>query len=321
MTYSKEPALHKFYNYLDKPGHLRYCFFILWMLSVILNSIFFQNNSNIFILYVIAVIFLGAGFYNKSPLFLMFFTTLIVLCRFLLVQNPNMLTGSFFILLLTYSIITFISAGLMKNIQKVKNDTLELTTALVNALDSRDPHTLHHSENVAKYAFEIAKEMNLKEDICNNIRIGGLLHDIGKIGIPEPILTKPGRLTTEEYDFIKAHPTIGYKMIKHVANFSSRGILDIILYHHERYDGKGYPKGLKGQQIPLLARIVAVADTFDAMTSKRVYRQQLDYKCALEEIRKNKGTQFDPVVADAFLNLYEEKSLNSTNENYLIENT
>ncbi|MFC6604051.1 HD-GYP domain-containing protein [Ectobacillus funiculus] len=195
----------------------------------------------------------------------------------------------------------------MKNYQKIKESKLELIKTLVNALDSRDSYTLHHSENVAHFSLEIAKKMKLSKSLCDVIHKGGLLHDIGKIGIPEHILTKTGKLTDEEYNIIKSHTDIGYEMIKHVSDFNENGILDIVLYHHERYDGKGYPKGLKGTEIPLVARIVAIADMFDAMTSRRVYRSELNLEYTLNEIRKNKGTQFDPEIADIFLSLFEKK--------------
>ncbi|WP_458413466.1 HD-GYP domain-containing protein [Schinkia sp. CFF1] len=195
----------------------------------------------------------------------------------------------------------------MKFVHRVKKDNLELTTALANALDSRDAYTMYHSENVAKYAFEIAKKMKLSKDTCNNIHIGGLLHDIGKIGIPEHILSKPGELTDEEYKIIKTHPSVGYEIIKHIESFKETGVLDIVLYHHERYDGKGYPTGLSGHDIPLEARIVAVADTFDAMISKRVYRNALNLDYTLEEIKKNKGTQFDSKIVDVFLSLFDDQ--------------
>ena len=126
-----------------------------------------------------------------------------------------------------------------------------------------------------------------------------------KIGISEHILMKNGKLTKEEYEEIILHPTIGYNMIKHVADFHKNSILDMVLYHHERYDGKAYLAGLKGNQIPLYARIAAVADTFDAMTTKRVYREELSLDYTLNEIQKNKGTQFDPDIVDAFLSLFE----------------
>ena len=193
----------------------------------------------------------------------------------------------------------------MKYVHKVREDELELTTVLANALDSRDSYTLNHSENVAKYSVQIAEKLKLSKECCAIIRKGALLHDIGKIGISEHILMKNGKLTNEEYEEIKVHPTIGYNMIKHVADFHKNGILDMVLYHHERYDGKGYPAGLKGNQIPLYARIAAVADAFDAMTTKRVYREELSLDYTLNEIQKNKGTQFDPEIVDTFLSLFE----------------
>ncbi|PLS04006.1 HD-GYP domain-containing protein [Neobacillus cucumis] len=292
---------------LMNPYYFRYAFFILLISSIILNR-YIIHDSNFYILYIFSTIFLGIGFFNKSNYFLITFTTIIVLCRFYLIPDASANIGTFLIYLFTYYLITYISVGLMKNLQKVKKDNLELVNSLSNALDSRDPYTNHHSENVARYAVAIAKEMNLSQSECNSIHVGGLLHDIGKIGIPEQILKKPERLTNKEYEYIKSHTTMGFKMLKHVSSFKDNGILDIILYHHERYDGKGYPSGLKGNQIPLAARIIALADTFDALTSKRVYRNELDLDYTLNEIRKNKGTQFDPEIVDVFLSL-----LDSTN--------
>jgi len=300
--------MYKQFNiWLNNPRYFRYAFFITLFLSIFINCIIIKNNENFFIFYIFAVIFLGLGFYNRSPWILAFFTTLVVLCRFFLIQQLAYSIITFFIYLITYFLITFMSVAFMKNYQKIKEGNLELTMALAKALDSRDTYTLHHSENVAKYAVDTAKKMGLSKDICDVIYIGGLLHDIGKIGIPEYILTKPGKLTDDEYAIIKNHPNIGYEMIKHVSNFNENGILDIVLYHHERYDGNGYPNGLKGDQIPLIARIVAIADTFDAMTSRRVYRPELDLEYTLNEICKNKGTQFDPEITDVFLSLFQKE--------------
>lgn len=298
---------NNFNRWLNNHTYFRYGFFILLIISVLLNSFILQNDSNVYILYLVSVIFLGIGFYNKPAWFLIFFTAFVVVCRYFLIPEPTSSVATFLIQLFTYLLITFISVGLMKNVQKVKEDNLELITALANALDSRDTYTLHHSENVAKYAVKIAERMRLSKNLCNIIRIGALLHDIGKMGIPEHILTKPGKLSVDEYNLIKNHPTIGYGIINHVASFNKNGVLDIVLYHHERYDGKGYPIGLKGNQIPLVARIIAVADTFDAMTSKRIYRNELDLEYTLNEIRKNKGTQFDPDIVDAFISLFEKE--------------
>lgn len=294
-------------KWLNNPYIFRYFFFILLSLSIFVNFTLSLNNGNFFILYIISVIFLGIGFYNSSPFFLGLFTFLVVLSRFYSIPDSSPNIVSLFIYFITYLIITFISAILMSYSQKVKLNYIELTSALANALDTRDPNTRNHSENVSKYSLKIAEKMNLPISTCEIIRVGGLLHDIGKIGIPEHILMKPEKLTDEEYNLIKTHPKIGYDMVKHVSNFHDSGILDIILYHHERYDGKGYLMGLKGDEIPLVARIVAVADTFDAMTSNRVYRNNYTLQDTLNEISKYKGTQFDPVVVDAFLSLFQEK--------------
>ncbi|WP_407268791.1 HD-GYP domain-containing protein [Radiobacillus sp. PE A8.2] len=293
------------YLSINNPTLFRYAFVILLLVSKVL-SIIIHETSNFFILYIFAAVFLGIGFYNASIWILMLLNVVIVLCRFFLISDHVLSVATFLIYLLTYFLITFITVQLMKNIQKVKQDNIELTVALANALDSRDTYTLHHSENVAKYALQIAVRLKLSKELCNIIRIGSLLHDIGKIGIPENILTKPDKLTTEEYDKVKTHPEIGYEIIKHVATFKGNGVLDIVLYHHEKYDGTGYPRGLKGNSIPLVARIVAIADSFDAMTSHRIYRSNLDVKYGLDEIRKNKGTQYDPAIADVFLSLFEE---------------
>ncbi|MCH1624171.1 HD-GYP domain-containing protein [Ferdinandcohnia quinoae] len=298
---------NRFFRWLNHPVYFQYGFYILSCICLFSNGLIPENESNYYILYIFCAIFFGIGFYNRSALFIIFVTFLIVLARFFLIPDPLSSYVAFLIYFFTYLLITFISVGLMKYAQKVKEDNVELTKALANALDSRDASTLHHSENVANYAVKIARKMKLPQDLCNVIRIGGLLHDIGKIGIPEFILKKPAKLTNEEYDIIKSHPVIGYEMINHISSFKENGVLDIVLYHHERYDGKGYPSGLKGDDIPLIARIVALADTFDAMSSKRVYRDELDLDNILTEIRKNKGSQFDPNIVDIFLSLFEQQ--------------
>jgi putative nucleotidyltransferase with HDIG domain len=301
----KEVKMGNFSKILDNSTYFRFGF-VLFLLLIVLISIVLPNNDNFFMLYIISVIFLGIGFYNK-PVFLIVLTVLTVACRYYFV--PNAEESTFFIFLITYFLVTFISAGMMKYVQRAKNHTLELKLALVNALDSRDRYTSHHSENVSKYAVQIAEKMKLSKDLCNTVRVGGLLHDIGKIGIPEHILNKSGKLSEDEYNIIKSHPTIGFEMLRHVADYKKNGVLDIVLYHHERYDGKGYPKGLKGDEIPLAARIVAVADTFDAMVSKRVYRNEMDLTYTLNEIRQNRGTQFDPEITDAFLSIFQETDI------------
>jgi len=151
---------------------------------------------------------------------------------------------------------------------------------------------------VTKYSLEIAKYLKLSPKQVEMIKFCGLLHDIGKIGIKDTLLNKPSTLSREEYEVIKKHPVIGKKIIEKV-EFLKDG-LPLIYHHHERYDGKGYPDGLKGEEIPLLARILSVADAFDAMISNRPYRKALSVEEAIGELKKNAGTQFDPLIVQIF---------------------
>jgi len=176
--------------------------------------------------------------------------------------------------------------------------------ALVTTIEAKDPYTHGHSERVMKYAQAVAQELNLPDEEKENIRLAGLLHDIGKIGIDETILRKTGRLTDEEFNQIKRHPDIGVGIISPIKQLQVIGLG--VWHHHERYDGKGYPNSLKGENISLAGRILAVADTFDAMTSDRPYRSGLPHQRALDEIKEHTGSQFDPIVAKAFLKAYED---------------
>ena len=166
---------------------------------------------------------------------------------------------------------------------------------------TKDTYTRGHSDRVSEYSVLIGKKLGLNEEDLRRLRIGGLFHDIGKIGVPDNILQKNGKLSDDEYSEIKNHPTIGVHILSNATMFED--ILPIVKHHHERYDGRGYPGQLKGEEIPYLARIAAVADSFDAMTSRRVYRDSLPLDVVIEEIDKNKGTQFDPNIADAFLDI------------------
>ena len=175
----------------------------------------------------------------------------------------------------------------------------ETILSIANAVEARDKQTGRHSLRVAVYSMLIAAELGFDAEELENIRQIGLLHDIGKIGVPDNILQKNGKLSDDEYSEIKNHPTIGVHILSNATMFQD--ILPIVKHHHERYDGRGYPSQLKGEEIPYLARIAAVADAFDAMTSRRVYRDSLPIDAVISEIEKNKGTQFDPQIADAFL--------------------
>jgi putative nucleotidyltransferase with HDIG domain len=188
-------------------------------------------------------------------------------------------------------------------LRETYDGTLE---ALVSALDARDRETKGHSIRVAKYMMEIAYHVGVEpgtEDWVHMQR-GGLLHDIGKIGVSDTILHKPGPLTDEEWVDMRRHPRIGYDMIKDISFLS--GAATIVLSHHERFDGKGYPRGLAADEIPLGARIFVLADTFDAMTSDRPYRKALSVEESREEIIRCSGTQFDPHCVQAFLMAWEK---------------
>ncbi len=170
----------------------------------------------------------------------------------------------------------------------------EIIMAMIKAMEARDPYTVGHSERVAKYAVSIAKKMGLSTEDVDRIFWGSIVHDIGKLSIPEYILLKPTRLSEAEFEVIKRHPVAGENMIKGYPWLDD--IRPIVRNHHERWDGKGYPDGLKGNEIPLEVRIVSVADSFDAMTSDRAYRKGMPLPKALKEIERQAGSQFDPEV-------------------------
>ncbi len=193
----------------------------------------------------------------------------------------------------------------IKLYQDIRKLFLSSIEALTAAIEGKDPYTHGHSRRVTMFSMIIGKELGLDKETIEDIRLSGLLHDIGKIAVPESILLKPGKLTDDEWYNMKQHPVKGVNMLEHVNEFVP--LLPGIKHHHEHYNGKGYPEGLKGQNIPLIARIIAVADAFDAMTSKRIYRGALSEDEALKEIEKCKGTQFDPEIADVFINIYREK--------------
>ncbi|CBH20253.1 protein of unknown function [Acetoanaerobium sticklandii] len=185
--------------------------------------------------------------------------------------------------------------------QSMRNQTVNI---IMQTLSEKNEREKRHSVEVAKLAKEIGVSMGLSVQKVKEIELAGLLHDIGKIAIKEDILNKPGKLTEEEYDEIKRHPESGYHILKSVDEYSS--LAQCVLEHHERFDGKGYPKGIKGTQISLIARIIAVADAFEAMIAQRPYRKSLSQEMAIEEIKKNSNIQFDPEVVTAFLKIFDK---------------
>ena len=187
--------------------------------------------------------------------------------------------------------------------EELERAYLDTIGILRQTVEAKDPYTRGHSDRVSEYSVLIGKKLGLDEKTLHILKIGGLFHDIGKIGIPDSILLKESKLSDEEYSQIKNHPMIGVHMLGDAAIFTD--ILPIVKHHHERYDGRGYPSQLVGEDIPYVARIAAVADTFDAMTSKRSYRDSLPIDVVRAEIERCSGTQFDPNIAKVFLDIMD----------------
>jgi len=190
---------------------------------------------------------------------------------------------------------------------EVQSRTHSLLYGLVNALDLRDTETQWHSRRVAAYAKRLAEELGLSGEALLTVERGALLHDVGKIGVSDTILLKPGRLTPEEWEEMKKHSEYGYNILKSIKFLGEARTL--VLEHHERFDGTGYPKGIAGEEIVIGARIFAIIDTYDAMTSDRPYRKALTHDIAFAEIEKMSGTQFDPRVVEAWKRIPKEELL------------
>ena len=198
------------------------------------------------------------------------------------------------------------ATSLRESRENLQQAYVEFVESLANSLDARDDYTAGHSRRVSEYSCAIAQAMNLSGEDIDVIRIGGLLHDIGKIGVPDSILRKPGKLTSDEMALLRLHPTIGRRILEGVRGFQP--YLPIVELHHENWDGTGYPLQQAGAKTPLSARIVHVADTYDAMTTARPYRPALTHDDALNELRRFSGIQFDPDVVQAFLSLHKAES-------------
>lgn len=190
----------------------------------------------------------------------------------------------------------------------------ELIVAFANAIDAKSPWTMGHSERVSSYALAIAEEMQIGGKDLDMLKIGSLLHDIGKLGTYDVILEKADPLTKEEWELIKKHPEKGATILQPIGQLQD--VIPIIKCHHERIDGKGYPEGLKGGEIPLLARILCVADSFDAMIADRPYKRAMEFEEAIRHIKSNTGTQFDPEVVKAFLKIIGPRAKQVSQERY-----
>jgi len=218
----------------------------------------------------------------------------------------------------------FLLIGLMLNTSKtlikqneslqMQNEKLEYANVMIDksyvntikaisgAVDARDPYTAGHSSRVTKISLAIGKELGLSKDDLQNLEYATLFHDIGKIGVSDNILNKPGKLTADEFDLMRKHPLIGVRILQDI-EFLEKS-LPIIKHHHERVDGTGYPDGLSDSEIPFGARILAIADTFDAMITDRPYRKGVSEQKAIQEIIRNKGSQFDSELVDVFIKIY-----------------
>ncbi|MBO7402207.1 MAG: HD domain-containing protein [Lachnospiraceae bacterium] len=226
--------------------------------------------------------------------------------------------GFMFYMVVTFSLFliwfTWLAVQRQLNKQQIKlNMANETVAAIANAVDAKDVRTHQHSIRVAEYSVLIAQEMNCfkwwnRNKSLNNLRRAAQMHDIGKIGIPDSVLNKVGRLTDDEYAKMKSHVIRGAEILKDFTLVEH--VEDGTKYHHERYDGRGYPEGLKGEEIPLFARIIGVADAFDAMTSNRVYRNHMDTDYVMNEMKRGRGNQFDPDALDAFLRLVDKGEIN-----------
>lgn len=181
----------------------------------------------------------------------------------------------------------------------LRQASLETIRALAKAVEAKDPYTHRHSEQVAHYATNLAGCMSAPEELIERIRVAALLHDIGKIGIPDNILTKPGSLTNGEFEYIRKHPALGEEILKNISVLASEA--RIVRHHHERWDGRGYPDGLSGSNIPLASRIINIADSMDAMLNQRTYKLAYSLDKALHELKEGAGRQFDPELAPVMI--------------------
>ena len=188
--------------------------------------------------------------------------------------------------------------------EKLERISMQIVKALSGAVDAKDTYTNGHSLRVAEYSREIARRAGLSREMQDDIYMMGLLHDVGKIGVPDAIINKPAHLTEDEYAAIKNHPVMGARILKNIKDFPK--LITGARWNHERYDGKGYPDGIAGEEIPLEARIIAIADAYDAMSSRRSYRDVLPQETVRLEIEKGKGTQFDPVMTEIALSMIDE---------------
>jgi putative nucleotidyltransferase with HDIG domain len=294
-----------------KPQYIKYVYFIVYTLTNITNELIYYlgtnedyGSGNIAELFLVLF---SPIFVNKKFFFLVSIGTILKYAIVgLILQTPYVFIPIVFVLF--FSIVAFIVLnrfqGYVRAIEKTYDTQLEgIVKGVIATLELKDPYTKGHSERVAHYSQILAKELGgFTRQELKTFYYACLLHDVGKVNIPDHILMKPSKLTDEEYEIIKMHPVVGAEALKDI-DALKKGI-DVILYHHERWDGKGYPKQLKGTEIPILARVIAIADAFDAMTSSRSYRSALSPEEAYKRIVESKGSQFDPQLVEVFKKVF-----------------
>lgn len=222
------------------------------------------------------------------------------------IRDLTLGVGALSLVLIALGYVATMRERRVAELQAREQQTTAALTSLITALEAREPYTKGHSVRVARYSQEIAERMGLGEKTRHRLHMAALLHDIGKIGVPDSVLLKEERLTDSEYAVMKRHPEIGAHMLSNVESLAD--VLPVIRHHHERHDGKGYPDGLVGEAIPMLSRIISVADTYDAMTSTRPYRKALTQEEACAELRSFRNQQWDGEMVEAFLAARERPS-------------
>lgn len=281
----------------------------LWIAVALLFSLTFLSKASWMILLEEVLMMLALGFVFRR------WYGLAIISLLLTTMNVEMINSDSFSLtphILSWALLFFSGyvVALLINISLLaRNQMIEQIETLLHTMYLKDTYTFEHLHKVANYAWQMAKQLKSGRKQCRSVYLGGLLHDIGKLGIPDHILQKPAKLTKEEYAIMKEHPHYGYELLKHSKPLQKENILDMVLLHHERFDGSGYPMKLKQNQIPFLTRIISVADAFDSMTSRRRYKDKNDITYVLNEFNDKRGTQFDPEVTDLMIKMIENQCL------------
>lgn len=262
-------------------------------------AILVKENQEVFKIWVLGFLFFLTGFHIFD---IYFYPTIVLISDRIIISVVLVCIGYLWIQELRDRVrLQIINNNLLAARKELEQTHLNTISALVLSLETKDPYARGHSERVTKYSIAIAKELGLPAKEIEAIKQAGKIHDIGKLGIDDAILSKPGKLTEKEYAIIKTHPQMGTAILGPLDFLNTERI--IMRHHHEKYDGTGYPDKLKGEEIPLGARIMALTDAFDAMKSERPYRKPLSDETILSEIKKNTGSQFDPKIVETFLSL------------------